>query len=47
MKFLRNQIDSLPDPARRVVSYMFKAYIAWSICADIIIVAGIVYLIIH
>ena len=28
-----------------VAKWMFKAYIGWSICADLIIVGGIVYLI--
>ena len=29
----------------RILKYMFKAYIAWSVIADIIILSGIIYLI--
>ncbi|SVC73975.1 uncharacterized protein METZ01_LOCUS326829 [marine metagenome] len=45
MKYLRNKVDSLPIPARKALGYMFKAYIGWSICADLIIIGGIFYLI--
>ena len=45
MKYLRNKVNALPDPARMVLAYMFKAYIGWSICADLLIIGGIVYLI--
>ena len=30
---------------QEIAKWMFKAYIGWSICADLIIVGGIVYLI--
>lgn len=30
---------------KEVGRLMFKGYVAWSICADIILVSGIVYLI--
>ncbi len=42
---VRKKLESLPPWARKVVGYMFKAYIAWSIIADITIIGGIVYLI--
>ena len=29
---------------KEAVKWMFKAYIAWSICADIILISGIVAL---
>ena len=29
---------------QKVSKWMFKAYIAWSICADIIVIGGILYL---
>jgi len=45
MKYLRNKVNALPTPAKKALSYMFKAYIGWSICADFIIIGGIVYLI--
>jgi len=41
----RAKIDSLPPRLKKVVKLMFKAYIAWSIVADITIIGGIVYLI--
>jgi hypothetical protein len=45
MKFLRVQIQRWPQPIQKVLEYMFKAYIAWSICADFIIISGLVYII--
>jgi len=36
---LNNQIT------KKILSYMFKAYIGWSVCADLIIISGIIYLI--
>jgi len=30
---------------KKFLSYMFKVYIGWSICADLIIISGIIYLI--
>jgi hypothetical protein len=30
---------------REVSKWMFKAYILWSICADIALLAGIIYLV--
>jgi hypothetical protein len=45
MKYLRNKVDTLPSPAKKILSYMFKAYIGWSICADILILTGVIYLI--
>jgi len=45
MRFLRNKIKTLPRPARKFIEYMFKIYVAWSICADMIIIGGIIYLI--
>ena len=45
MKYLRNKLNALPDPAKTVLAYMFKVYIGWSICADLLIIGGIVYLI--
>jgi len=40
MKFLLNN-----QTTKKILSYMFKAYIGWSICADLIIISGIIYLI--
>jgi len=40
MKFLLNN-----QTIKKILSYMFKAYIGWSICADLIIISGIIYLI--
>ena len=31
--------------AKKAVKWMFKAYVVWSICADIFLLGGIVYLI--
>ena len=31
--------------AKEAVKWMFKAYVVWSICADITLLAGIIYLI--
>jgi hypothetical protein len=45
MKYLRNKVNKLPDPAKKALAYMFKIYIGWSICADLLIISGIVYLI--
>lgn len=42
---LREQLKNLPAPVRKIFDYMFKAYIVWSICADFIIIGGIIYLI--
>ena len=39
MKYLRQ------EKIKKILSYMFKAYIGWSICADLIIISGIIYLI--
>ena len=30
---------------QKIAKWMFKGYIAWSICADVIVVSGIIYLI--
>ena len=30
---------------QKIAKWMFKGYIAWSICADVIVISGIVYLI--
>ena len=32
--------------AKEAVKWMFKAYIVWSICADIILIGGIVLLLV-
>ena len=47
MKYLRNIVELLPDSAKTVFAYMFKIYIGWSICADLLIISGIIYLIFH
>lgn len=31
-------------PVQTVAKWMFKAYIAWSICADLILIAGMIAL---
>ena len=31
--------------AKEAVKWMFKAYVVWSICADIFLIGGIAYLI--
>ena len=31
--------------AKETVKWMFKAYVVWSICADIFLIGGIAYLI--
>ena len=28
----------------KVITWLFRAYIAWSICADMIILGGVIYL---
>jgi len=40
MKFLLHN-----QTIKKILSYMFKAYVGWSICADLIIISGIIYLI--
>ncbi len=36
----------MKNPLVQTISkWMFRAYIAWSICADIIVIGGIIYLI--
>jgi len=30
---------------REISKWMFRAYIAWSVCADIVLISGIVWLI--
>ena len=45
MKYLRNKVNELPDTAKKALAYMFRVYIGWSICADVLIIGGIIYLI--
>ena len=37
----------LGEHSKVITKWLFRAYIAWSICADIIILGGIVYLLIR
>ena len=37
----------LKDYSKSISKWLFRLYIAWSICADIIVLSGIVYLLLR
>ena len=41
---MMNGFQYISRQKSRVMKWLFRAYIAWSICADMIILGGVIYL---